>query len=558
VHDRPRTYRRELPQPDERGRMRPVVGRTLEGVPARFTVGTHATTSPADALKRLNAIRDLYARQCAELGIDYWAGWVHSWAVRLAQGVPIVVYASGAAQSNEGQAAEELAIVQQLQSWGVPITIADPRLQTLGYGFLRKRIDEEVSRAVNDALGGLRRAWGDDAIDGAGTPPATSAASGTLHRAIVDCITYTEEHGKKDAQGGLAQSPRKYMERLEALREHYADCPLWRLDVGGINRLAGYWRQRPTTKRGGRCSARYAKMMMQELWRLLNWIDKRPRYNWTKPRGVDEISRDPVPLPEDDGQHETAFRSAVKLTYTPEQLAVIVQYADGFEKALIGVCVNCAFGASEVGQWHTRDYRLFTKHPHADKLGITSTDADSWIVGKRPKTGIYGEHLLWDEVARAVKPFLDGRAVLPITNMPKGKPWYRTYSKNAQSQFGNWWAALLERVREHHSDFPRLAFGTLRDLLPNILRREYSDEVASIALQHGKLSGDDLLRCYANLPYRKLFDATRQLRTMFEPFLVALRRRKSWGTPISIRPPDTRSEQKGSWQRQARGWCTEG
>jgi hypothetical protein len=137
------------------------------------------------------------------------------------------------------------------------------------------------------------------------------------------------------------------------------------------------------------------------------------------------------------------------------------------------------------------------------------------------KTGIYGEHLLWDEVARAVKPFLDGREVLAVTS--SGKPWYRTHSKNAQSGFGNWWLHLLERVEEKHSDFPRLPFGSLRDLLPNILRREYSDEVASLALQHGKLSSDNLLDCYANLPFHKLFKATRELGTMFKPFLDALR-----------------------------------
>ena len=308
------------------------------------------------------------------------------------------------------------------------------------------------------------------------------------------------------------------------MKQHHADCPLWRLDLAGIERMVSYWRNRPLTKRGSRCTERYAKMMMQEIYRLLKWIDKQPRYRWQKPRGMDDIPRDPVKLSEDDGRHETAFRSMTKSTYTPAQLAILAKHTDDFGRALIGVCVNCAFGASEVGQLPTRNYQLFTGHPHADKLGITSTDADSWIVGKRPKTGIYGEHLLWDEVAQAVKPFLDGRTVLPITDHPKGKPWYRTHSKNAQSQFSNWWAALLDNVQaeEEHANFPRLAFGTLRDLLPNILRREYSDEVASLALQHGKLSDDDLLKCYANLPYKKLFQATRELRDMFAPFLSAL------------------------------------
>jgi len=78
-------------------------------------------------------------------------------------------------------------------------------------------------------------------------------------------------------------------------------------------------------------------------------------------------------------------------------------------------------------------------------------------------------------------------------------------------------------VREGHPDFPRLPFGSLRDLLPNILHREGSDEVASLALQHGKLSSDKLLDCYANLLFRKLFEATRELRTIFKPFLDSLR-----------------------------------
>ena len=54
-----------------------------------------------------------------------------------------------------------------------------------------------------------------------------------------------------------------------------------------------------------------------------------------------------------------------------------------------------------------------------------------------------------------------------------GRPWYRLHSKNAQAQFGNWWSDLIVRVVKKESDFPRLPFGSLRDLLPNVLRREY-------------------------------------------------------------------------------------
>ena len=80
----------------------------------------------------------------------------------------------------------------------------------------------------------------------------------------------------------------------------------------------------------------------------------------------------------------------------------------------------------------------------------------------------------------------------------------------------------MDRVREKHPDFPRLPFGSLRDLLPSILRRDYSDEIASLAVQHGEVSDDDLLNAYANLPFKRLFEATRDLRDYFAPFLACL------------------------------------
>jgi hypothetical protein len=153
-------------------------------------------------------------------------------------------------------------------------------------------------------------------------------------------------------------------------------------------------------------------------------------------------------------------------------------------------------------------------------LGIKSTDDDSWVVGPRPKTRKYGEHWLWPAVADAVAQFLDGRPVLPLTG--RRTPWYRTHTANPQSKFNRWWSALLDRVEKQHADFPRLPFGSLRDVLPNILRREFSGEVASMCLQHGELGEDELLKCYANVPFKKLFDATRQLESVFRPLLDVL------------------------------------
>jgi hypothetical protein len=260
--------------------------------------------------------------------------------------------------------------------------------------------------------------------------------------------------------------------------------------------------------------------MLKEMFRFLSWLDDHPGYKWEMPKGAGKISRSPNALIEDE--RKEAFQTINKPTFSPEQLALIADQADYFGKALIAVCVNCAFGASEVGQWSTKLYSIHKSHPHADKVGIISTDVDSWIVGPRPKTGVYGEHLLWREVADAVAPFLDGRAVLPITN--QGTPWYQPHRSNPQTKFGKWWSDLLDRVKEKHADIPRLPFGSLRDLLPDVIRREFSDEIASICLQHGEVGADDLLKCYANVPFKKLFDATKQLAERFRPFLDLLAR----------------------------------
>ncbi len=82
---------------------------------------------------------------------------------------------------------------------------------------------------------------------------------------------------------------------------------------------------------------------------------------------------------------------------------------------------------------------------------------------------------------------------------------------------------MIESIQESDPDFPYFSFGTLRDVLPDILRNRFSDDVASLALQHGSLGEDQLLKCYANLPLKKLFDATTELTDHFRPMLDALK-----------------------------------
>ena len=80
----------------------------------------------------------------------------------------------------------------------------------------------------------------------------------------------------------------------------------------------------------------------------------------------------------------------------------------------------------------------------------------------------------------------------------------------------------MQKVQKRHEKFRYLPFGTLRDTFSNELRKRHSDQIASIALQHGSLGEDELLKCYANVPFAKLFEATKDLEDYYQPFLKAL------------------------------------
>lgn len=514
-----------LPRPDSLGRLRPVVGRLRNGKPQRFQVGNRRDTSEGDALRRLNHIRDLYDRQCADHGIDFWAGWALPWAQRLAQGVPVRVYASDSAHKNDGQAAEELSEIYKLQAWGLPIQIADPELQASGQNFLRRDIEAEVAKAVEKIFQRAGDVWGPATIQKVqeGLPSNwADAEQRTLHEAIDAYKEHRKAISKRDKGGAISTSTRKYLRQLDYLKQHHKDISLWQLNLPVLQTMAAYWRNRPKTRKGNRCSWDHAHDMLKEFFRFLSWLDEHPSYKWTTPKGTEKISRSPERFPTDDRNHNEAFRTITKDTFDIGQLAILAENVNDLGKAIIGVCINCAFGAAEIGQWPTNLYTLGRAHPHAKEVAFSSTNQDSWVTGPRPKTGIYGEHLLWPQVAAAVKPFLDGRPYLPMTK--NGKPWYRQHSDNPQTAFQNWWKLVLDRItaQERYKDFPRLPFGSLRDLLPNLLRAEYGDQVASTALQHGKNKYDDLLDCYANVPFRKLFEATKELEERFKPFLGVL------------------------------------
>jgi hypothetical protein len=111
-----------------------------------------------------------------------------------------------------------------------------------------------------------------------------------------------------------------------------------------------------------------------------------------------------------------------------------------------------------------------------------------------------------------------------------GTSLYRDESKNAQSGFCNHWTTLLkgiikkqasENIEEQHR-LVRLPFGTLRDHFPDWAVHQGDSQSGSIALAHGKPFDDDLLECYANLPFPRLFELQKRYREFLKPVFAVV------------------------------------
>ena len=168
------------------------------------------------------------------------------------------------------------------------------------------------------------------------------------------------------------------------------------------------------------------------------------------------------------------------------------------------------------------------KERHEDMpLSFLRQDACKMLIRYlRPKTGVFGEWLLWPETIQILEWGLErsrrfGSELLFVSE--RGEPWYNELSsKNPQAKFTNVFNALIKRVQKSEPEFRRLPFGTLRDTLPNILRIHHSSEMASICLAHGStFRGDKLIDCYTNKPFGRFHDLMRTSREYLAPVFDA-------------------------------------
>jgi hypothetical protein len=270
--------------------------------------------------------------------------------------------------------------------------------------------------------------------------------------------------------------------------------------------------------------------MMDELFRMLRWLDNQPDWKWEMPKGAKSIKRKPVTLEQD--YIAMRVRRITANTYTPDQLAIIAKHLDCSGKMILGLAVNCGMGPAEFGRVEIDDIVFNQRHPEAQLLGIDWTA--NWIIFDRRQTGEYGEWLLWSPVANLLRWGVERSRSLGARRLvirDNGKCWYADHTKNSAAYLGKWWQSFPSQIDPHCGvvtaiakeveGFPRLTLKTLRKVLPNAVRPDYGKEVADLAVAHS-LGRSDMVDKYSDKPYRKLHEAIRAMETKFAPFLDAL------------------------------------
>jgi len=361
--------------------------------------------------------------------------------------------------------------------------------------------------------------------------PKTPLVQGTLHEALAD---YRKEREKEITlpDGNIDATGHFLLGMVDSLTKVHPDIPLNMLDLSRCKELIDHWRYRPPSERGDKepLSAKVCRERLRQLDLFFRWLHLTNKYAWRKPADLSDLDRRVRILPSD----KRSIRNLQIPTFSLEELSLIYHHATRFERLLLVWCLNCSFGAAEIGRTNWEDLFLHQQHPWTPQgLRVDSTKQDSWCGLLRPKTDVLGWWWLFPETTQLLgwwrdelttilgkKPESDDRIILT----KEGTSLYRDLTKNAQSGFNNMWTRLLKRVNKSlksgEKQIRPLPFGTLRNQLSDWLGGDQNNAVlGSLALAHGiPHKGDELLyKHYANKPWASLFAAQRRWREHLQP-----------------------------------------
>jgi integrase len=315
---------------------------------------------------------------------------------------------------------------------------------------------------------------------------------------------------------------------LKLLKRH-EDFPLHTLDFAKCQEIISFWASRPTTTKETtkRYSGKTARQIVAELYRFFEWLEFPSDTGWEKPKHFEKIDA----TVHRDHEVKSIRELTQKPTFRLDELIAINKECDAKNRMLLYVGLNCSFGAGELGRLEIDDISLRQKNPlehYWHSQDYKSEPTESWIARLRNKTGVAGCWWLFPETVHAIQAWLELRPEtterrLVVTGA--GTSLYRDDSKNGQSGFANHWSVLLRRVAKNNPELKVriLPFGTLRDQFPDWATAHGESEASSIALAHGCPFNDNLLECYANRPFPRLFAVQKRYHEFLRPLFDAVK-----------------------------------
>lgn len=211
----------------------------------------------------------------------------------------------------------------------------------------------------------------------------------TLHAAL---DIYAEQIGKQAGHTSAASlSNRQTIVAL--LKRYHDDIPLHAIDLTACVAMIDLWKHRPVNQRTGKpYAASTAAKALAELIRFFWWLDMSDQFAWKSPSHFGQISRRVVSVPSDR-------RPFHREEFTIEQLAILYRHATPTQRLTLCLAMNCGMGVAEMA-------RLGRSNFICDEGGgfVIDLMPDEGILRfVRPKTGVFGEWLLWSETVEAAR-----------------------------------------------------------------------------------------------------------------------------------------------------------
>lgn len=336
-------------------------------------------------------------------------------------------------------------------------------------------------------------------------------AVGTFHEAMDKYIDFRTNHFIDPKYGKVTGSGNHFLSILKAVKEHNPDFPLYSLGLTRLNALF-----EPYVQRKGDITKKTASNYIGEIKRFLKWLAlNESTYGWSYPKNYELMDYKVKNLPS-DSHSKPSMEIDV---FNPEEIRILLEKASQFERLIILICVNCAFGPAEIGRltWGEITFGFHRWATEGLKLD-QDLQNHSFIIGRRVKSRVVGSWLLWEECTELLRwwksewktikkrdPNPEDRILITST----GNDYYRECTRNGASTFGNIWSRLLKRC---NSKVRNLPIGTLRKQLPDFLTEKPT--LASVALCHGTPHKSDkiLYKHYANKPWNGLYKAQLEYR----------------------------------------------